>query len=202
MFMHFHKGPITHFRSKQVLIISFVPGNWVLISLEKYLHLVKSRKPSCLFLFLHPRWSCALQGCGGTSEVPGLLVFVYREACGSPWRAESIRPHLFLFHKGFPGASSVITLLLGRQRRSRGVCDLSKVTRRTELLHQSQLLSYLHNTFLPVFSPADGQVRFTDSAEMQLLGARHQDILASLPAELRNSLWREGGKEEAESLPS
>lgn len=42
--------------------------------------------------------------------------------------------------------------------------DLSKVTRRTELLHQPELPSYLHNTFLPEFSPADGQVGFTDSA--------------------------------------
>lgn len=120
-FCIFTKEPIPRFGNKQMLIISFIPSNWGLISLEKNLHLVKSKKLSCFFLrsTLAGLCSCPLRGCGGASEVPGLLVCVYREASGSPRRVGCIRLDLFLFHKGLPGASSVITLLLGRQRRSK-----------------------------------------------------------------------------------
>lgn len=116
----FIREPIPHFRSKQISIIFFVPGNWVL-SLRKNLHSVKSEKPSWFSLLLHPLWCVLLHVAGlwRASVVPGLLVYVCREACRGPWRVEYIRPDLFLFHKGVPGASSVITLLLGRQRRSK-----------------------------------------------------------------------------------
>lgn len=150
---------------------------------------------------------CALAFAGlwGASEVPGLLVCVYREACGSPLRVGYIQPDLFLFCKGFSGTSSVITLLVGRHRRSKWgsarFIQSDKDSRATPSASATLIFTWhLPSSVFPSRWP--GEVHGL-CKEVQLVWSRHKGYFGPSPSRITQKSMereREGGKRQSHSL--
>lgn len=159
-FMHFHKrtqSPIW----EESIYHSFIYLSFPLFLVTGISFYLEENLPC----FFHPSWSEWLPFAGMWRRFGCAWAFCLCLLRGF-WKplGKGIYPAISIPQTCLVPLKESLCCWEGRGESSKGVRDLSKVTRRTELLHQPELPSYLHNTFLPEFSPADGQVGFTDFA--------------------------------------